>query len=164
MWSIFLTKPKICVYQIFLQSNINLHEKICASNWLKTSAYSHVTWYGCKVEIWVQITNSAGTLSKFCLSWLLVMFLRLHYKQLIKWFLLQFGARSTWNFFKDCKLHSPYGLIQFCCVWKIYQCLLTPNCKRNHATTFTNNMEIFCNCLRSAFSMEKSVLTLIKVW
>ena len=120
-------------------------------------------WHGCKVEIWVQITNSAY-LSKFCLSWLVVMFLHLHYKQLIKWFLLQFGAISNWNFFKDYKLHSPYGLVQFCCVWKIYQCLWTPNCKRNHVTTFTNNMEIFCNCLMSAFSREKSVLTLIKVW
>ena len=114
-------------------------------------------WHGCKVEIWVQITNSAY-LSKFCLSWLEVMFLCLHYKQLIKWFLLQFGANlSNWNFFKDYN-----GLIQFCCVWKIYQCLLTPNCKRNHVTTFTNDMEIFCNW--GAFSREKSVLTLIKVW
>ena len=26
------------------------------------------------------------------------------------------------------KLHLPYALLQLCCLWKIYMCLLTPNC------------------------------------
>ena len=28
-------------------------------------------------------------------------------------FLVQFGIKSTHKFFKDYKLHSPYGLVQF---------------------------------------------------
>ena len=26
------------------------------------------------------------------------------------------------------KLHLPYALLQLCCLWKIYLCLLSPNC------------------------------------
>ena len=28
--------------------------------------------------------------------------------------------------------------MQFCCLWKIYSCLFTPNCTRNHVITCTN--------------------------
>ena len=34
----------------------------------------------------------------------------------------------TWKFFK----------VQFCCLWKIYSCLLTPNCTRNRVITYTS--------------------------
>ena len=54
------------------------------------------------------------------------------------WFLLQFGVISTCKFFKDYKLHLPYGFVQFCCLWKIYSCL-APSCKRNHVITYTNH-------------------------
>lgn len=45
---------------------------------------------------------------------------------------------STWKFFKDYKLHLPSGLTQFCCLWKIYTCLVTPNCARNDVITYTS--------------------------
>ena len=32
-------------------------------------------------------------------------------------------------------MQLPYGLVQFCCLRKIYSCLLTPNCGRNHVIT-----------------------------
>ena len=41
-------------------------------------------------------------------------------------------------FFKDHKLHSPYGLMQFCFLWKSYSCLFIPNCTRNLVITYTN--------------------------
>ena len=31
-------------------------------------------------------------------------------------------------------------LMQFCCLWKIYLCLLTQNCTHNHVVTFTNTL------------------------
>ena len=42
------------------------------------------------------------------------------------------------KFYKDYKLHSPYGLVQCCRLWKICSCLLTPNCTRNHVVTYKN--------------------------
>ena len=29
--------------------------------------------------------------------------------------------------------------MQFCCLWKIYLCLLTPNCTQNHVVTYIKN-------------------------
>ena len=34
----------------------------------------------------------------------------------------------------------PHQLVQFCCLWKLYSCLLTPNCKRNHVITYTSTI------------------------
>ena len=55
---------------------------------------------------------------------------------------------STCKFFKDYKLHEPYGLVQFCCLRKIYSCLLTPNYTWNHVVTCTKytciTLEVFC--------------------
>ena len=45
---------------------------------------------------------------------------------------------GTCKIFKSYKLHLPYWLVQFCCFWKIYLCLLTPNCTQNHVITYTN--------------------------
>ena len=42
------------------------------------------------------------------------------------------------KFFKDYKLHLPYGLVQFCCLWKIYSWSFTSNCIRNHVISHTN--------------------------
>ena len=44
---------------------------------------------------------------------------------------------STGKIFKDQKLHWRYGLARFRCLWKIYFCLSTPNCSRNHVITHT---------------------------
>ena len=38
---------------------------------------------------------------------------------------------------KIAKLHMPYGLMQFYCLWNIYSCLFTPNFTQNHAITYT---------------------------
>ena len=46
-------------------------EKLCASDWLKTCAFSCNTSARLKYK---QITDSMPTLSKFCLFWLSVMF------------------------------------------------------------------------------------------
>ena len=47
---------------------------------------------------------------------------------------LQFCQTCT---FLYCKLHSPYGLVQFfCSLWKNCSCLFTPNCTRNHLITY----------------------------
>ena len=55
-------------------------------------------------------------------------------------FLVQCGInKHLLIFFKDHKLHSDYGLVQFC--WslkKIYSCLFSPHCTRNHVITYTN--------------------------
>ena len=37
----------------------------------------------------------------------------------------------------ECKVVTR---MQFCCLWKIYLCLLTPNCTRNHVVTYTKNI------------------------
>ena len=55
------------------------------------------------------------------------------------WFILQFGVISTCKFFKEYKLHPSYGLVQFCCFWKIYSCLWTPNYTRNQVIPYTDN-------------------------
>ena len=34
---------------------------------------------------------------------------------------------NTCKLSKDYKFHLPYGLVIFCCLWKIYSCLLTPS-------------------------------------
>ena len=39
----------------------------------------------------------------------------------------------TCKFFKD----FPYGLEQFCCLYKIYSRFLRPNCTRNHVIAYT---------------------------
>ena len=59
--------------------------------------------YKCKVVTQAQILNSV--LLKLCISTCKI-FQRLHVY----------------------KLHLPYALLQLCCLWKIYLCLLTPNC------------------------------------
>ena len=41
---------------------------------------------------------------------------------------------NTYKFFKD------YGLVPFCCLGKIYPCIVTPNCSRNLFTNSTNNL------------------------
>ena len=41
-----------------------------------------------------------------------------------------FKMSSVWLF---------YGLVQFCCLWKIYSCVFTPNCTRNHVITYTSS-------------------------
>ena len=51
------------------------------------------------------------------------------------------------KFYKDYKLHAPYGLVQCCCLWKIFSCLLTPNCSRNHVVTYKN-------CIVSGLSLK----------
>ena len=43
-----------------------------------------------------------------------------------------FFMQHECKIFKDYKLHLHYGLVQFCCLWKIYSCILTPNCARNN--------------------------------
>ena len=61
-------------------------------------------------------------------------------KSLISYYMI---SRAIWfkqalvNFLKDYKLHLPYGLMWFCCPWKIYSCLLTPNCIRNQIVIYT---------------------------
>ena len=40
-----------------------------------------------------------------------------------------------------CKLLSPFGLLQFCCLWKITLCLSTPNYNRNQVTTWIMYMK-----------------------
>ena len=72
------------------------------------------------------------TVSKFRLSCLSVMFFHLNYYQAITRFLLQFGMVSTWKFFK-CS-----GSCDFVVFEKIYSCLLTPKCTRNHVITYKN--------------------------
>ena len=59
---------------------------------------------------------------------------------------------STCKFFKNYKLHLPHGLVQFCCLWKIYKCLLTPNKHRNHVITNTKED----NSLRAGHLVERS--------
>ena len=49
---------------------------------------------------------------------------------------MQFAVISICKFSEDYTWHLPYGLVQFCYLRKIYQCLLTPNCTRNHAIIF----------------------------
>ena len=49
---------------------------------------------------------------------------------------------STWNFFEVYKLHLPYRLVQFCCLLKIYKCLLTPNCTQSHSVTYPNSINL----------------------
>ena len=51
------------------------------------------------------------------------------------------------KFYKDYKLHAPHGLVQCCCLWKIFSCLLTPNCSRNHVVTYKN-------CIVSGLSLK----------
>ena len=51
------------------------------------------------------------------------------------------------KFYKDYKLHAPYGLVQCCCLWKVFSCLLTPNCSRNHVVTYKN-------CIVSGLSLK----------
>ena len=43
----------------------------------------------------------------------------------------------------DCQITSPFfhvTRVQFCCLWNINSCLLTPNCTRNHVVTYTKNV------------------------
>ena len=97
----------------------------------------------------MQITNRLRTLSKFRLSWPPVIFFHVNYEQVITWFLLGLLVK----FLKDYKLREPYGLVQFCCPWKIYWCLLTSICKRNHVIAY--------NCFFVyTFSKKVSVLKL----
>ena len=55
------------------------------------------------------------------------------------------------NYFKHYKLQWPYGLVQFCCLLKIY--LWTSNCFRNHVVAYTKRKwgrrghVIVCKCL-----------------
>ena len=58
----------------------------------------------------MQITNRVCMLSEFCVSWLAVMFFHAHFKQVITWFLLQFGVIRTCKFFENYILHLPYRL------------------------------------------------------
>ena len=39
-------------------------------------------------------------------------------------------------------MHLPYGLVQFCCRRKIYECLLTPNCNQSHGVTYANSINL----------------------
>ena len=53
---------------------------------------------------------------------------------------LQFGVISSCKFFTDYKLHLPNGFVQFCSLWKIYSCQLTPNFTWSHVLTYTKNL------------------------
>ena len=55
---------------------IMYRKKIIALYWLKISAFSCNT---SKVVAWVKITKSTHMLSKFCLSWLSMVFFHVHY-------------------------------------------------------------------------------------
>ena len=46
---------------------------------------------------------------------------------------------KTSPFFMQCKC-KVVTRMQFCCLWKIYLCLLTPNCTVNHVVTYTKNI------------------------
>lgn len=48
----------------------------------------------------------------------------------------------TCKFFEAYKLHLSYGLVQFCCRQKIYECLLTPNCTQSHGVTYANSINL----------------------
>ena len=43
-----------------------------------------------------------------------------------------------------------HGLVQFCCLRKIFSCLSTPNCIRNHVLTTTNNTHAKLSACSSA--------------
>ena len=45
---------------------------------------------------------------------------------------------KTSPFFMQCKC-KVVTRMQFCCLWKIYLCLLTPNCTQNHVVTYIKN-------------------------
>ena len=66
--------------------------------------------------------------------------------------------RST--FFKDYKLHSPYGLLQF---WsslkKNYSCLFIPNCTRNLVSAYTNGIWAAGRFLWIDYSINDSVVS-----
>ena len=43
----------------------------------------------------------------------------------------------------DCQITSPFfhvTRVQFCCLWNINSCLLTPNCIRNRVVNYTKNV------------------------
>ena len=61
---------------------------------------------------------------------------------------------STCKFFRAHKLHLPYRLMQFRCLWKIYLCLLTPNCSRNHVITNTDCDDVVITQLWIFFSFN----------
>ena len=80
---------------------------------------------------------------------------------------MQFGIINTCKFFKDYKLYLPYGLVQFCFLWKICSCLLTPNRTRNHVITNTKSIKLkirasvgcFKSIMKQLIYVSKSVST-----
>ena len=93
---------------------------------------------------WVQSCNMSaslkkvGMLSKFCLSWLSVMFFHVHYKQAMTCFLLKLGEISTFS--KSANCIRPKGFCNFVVFAKIYSCLFSPNCTQNHVITHTKRL------------------------
>ena len=71
----------------------------------------------------VQITSRAGCQNFACVDFLWCVF-HVNYEKVTSWFLMQFGVNKYLYFFSDYKLHLPYGLTQFCCLWKIHTGLL----------------------------------------
>ena len=76
-------------------------KKLSAPDWLKTSA------------------SSCNTNEDCIVCRVSVMFFHAHHYQVITCFILQFGVIGTCTFFKDYKLQLLYGLVQFCCLYKI---------------------------------------------
>ena len=125
-------------------------EKLHASDWLKTSAFS----CNKSAKLWREKTlQVVRMVSKFRLSCLSVMFFHLNYYQVRTWFLLQFGMVGTGKFFKG----------SGSCDLFFYSCLLTPKCTRNHVITYTNksaNLQHGCKLqITRALSKFMSVLT-----
>ena len=87
---------------------------------------------------WVQSCKIAYKIARTLLK---LGFLRHFFMQIINReqhnFLYNLVLISICKFFIDYKLHSPYGMMQFCCLWKIYLFFLTLNCTWNRVITKT---------------------------
>ena len=65
--------------------------------------------------------------SLFRLYWLPVMYFSCSLLTKSNMISLAICVINTCKLSKDYKFHLPYGLVIFCCLWKIYSCLLTPS-------------------------------------
>ena len=97
--------------------------------------HSHVTR--------VQITNSACALPKFTSVFTLCDVLSLALIKVTTWFLVKFVVNKHLKFFQRLQIAPALRARQFCCLWKIYLCLLTQNCTRNYVITYTNKVLSF---------------------
>ena len=76
---------------------------------------------------WTSGLNCGSRRSLFRVYWLPVMYFSCSLLTKNNIISLAICVINTCKLSKDYKFHLPYGLVIFCCLWKIYSCLLTPS-------------------------------------